>query len=179
MVGQKYGKDVLNNTLLFVAKLLNDNNIPDWFIGYGTLLGIVRENSCIDNDDDIDIIIDISNYQKVKQLLIDNNLEMEYGFGIGNNKNILKTKPSPQQNYCSIDFYMATVNKVNGNFNDTWEKVIWRGCYTEDKQLIERIWNDQKIYLPNNFIEKIVNRYGDTWETPRNVKFPVPKKPYL
>ena len=50
-------KDNLNLTLNKVADILNKNNIKDWFIGYGTLLGITRNNSCIDNDDDVDIVI--------------------------------------------------------------------------------------------------------------------------
>ena len=29
-------------------------NINNWFIAYGTLLGIVRNNNCINYDDDID-----------------------------------------------------------------------------------------------------------------------------
>ena len=53
MVGKKNDKILLNKTLLFIIKLLNDNNIKNWFIGYGTLLGIIRENSCIDGDDDV------------------------------------------------------------------------------------------------------------------------------
>lgn len=74
---------------MFIIKLLNDNNIKNWFIGYGTLLGIIRENSCIDGDDDVDIIIDKSNYDKVKQLLVENNINLEFGCSINDNTNIL------------------------------------------------------------------------------------------
>ena len=55
MAGKKLPANVLNNTLLAIIKLLNDNNINRWFVCYGTLLGLVRENSCIDNDDNITI----------------------------------------------------------------------------------------------------------------------------
>jgi len=69
MVGKKWSKQLLNDTLTFIIKLLNDNNINininNWFIAYGTLLGIVRENSCINGDDDIDIVIDNTNYEQV------------------------------------------------------------------------------------------------------------------
>ena len=109
MGGKKHDQTVLNNTLMFIIKLLHDNGINNWFIGYGTLLGIVRENSCIDGDDDVDIIIDISNYDIVKKLLIENNIEIEYGYRIGDKKNILKTKDTT--NYCSVDFYMRLLIK--------------------------------------------------------------------
>ena len=80
MAGPKNNQISLNKTLMFIIKLLNDNNIKNWFIGYGTLLGIIRENSCIDGDDDIDIIIDISNYDVVKQLLIENDFIFKMSF---------------------------------------------------------------------------------------------------
>ena len=47
----------LNNGLKQIVKDLDEYKINNWFIGYGTLLGIVINNSCINNDD-IDIIID-------------------------------------------------------------------------------------------------------------------------
>ena len=62
MVGKKQTSEKLNNTLTEIVKILNANNIANWFIGYGTLLGIVRNRACINNDDDIDILIDKENY---------------------------------------------------------------------------------------------------------------------
>lgn len=62
-------KNVLNKTLSFIVKLLNKNNVKNWFIGYGTLLGIVRDDSCIDGDDDVDIIVDKCNYNIIANLL--------------------------------------------------------------------------------------------------------------
>jgi len=79
----------------------------NWFIGYGTLLGIIRENSYIDGDDDIDIIIDKSNYNVIKQLLIEYDIEIEYGYEIGKSTNIKKKN----NEYCSVDFYMASIDE--------------------------------------------------------------------
>ena len=137
MAGKKTSKKKLNNTLMFIIKLLNDNNIKNWFIGYGTLLGIIRENSCINGDDDIDIITDESNYDIIKKLLIERNIVIEYGRKIGKRKEILKTKNN--KHYCSVDFYMASIDK-KGNFNDKWENVIWSECYNEKNELIQYIY---------------------------------------
>lgn len=164
MAGPPMNKICLNNTLLFIIKLLNTHNIKGWFIGYGTLLGIVREDSCIDGDDDVDIIINIENYDKIKQILIDNNIELEYGYGINNSKNIIKTKNT--NDYCSVDFYMATPDKY-GNYLDLWENVIWSNCYNNENKFIEYIWNDEILYLPNNYIQKLINKYGETWKIPQ------------
>ena len=223
MAGSKVNKDILNKTLSFIIKLLNDNNIKNWFIGYGTLLGIVRDNSCIDKDDDIDIIMDKNNYDIIKNLLIQHNISFQYNFNnnltrqqrnqrnqrnqqrklhqlyqlhqlhqLGqmrkfrqlrqlyqlyhpckNNKNILKTKSNNE--YCTIDFYMVNISK-NGDFNDTWEKVIWSKCYNEKNELIQHIWNEQILYLPANYEKKLINRYGKDWKIPKNTKGPKPRK---
>ena len=73
---------------------------------------------------------------------------MEYGYGIGTSRRILKTKPTDE--YSSIDFYMATINN-DGDFHDQWEKVIWSKCYNEDNELIKYIWNENVLYFPNNY----------------------------
>ena len=174
MVGSKKSKDKLNNTLLFVIDLLNNNNIKNWFVAYGTLLGIIRENSCIEGDNDIDIICNIDDYDKIKKILIDNGFIICYGYGIRKSRNILKTNES--NIYSTIDFYMAKIDD-KGNFNDNWERVVWSNCYIDkDKNLIEHTWNNKKLYLPNNYETKLKNRYGDNWKTPQNSRGPTPRK---
>ncbi len=170
--GNTNSKEKLNKTLLLIIKLLQDNKINNWFIGYGTLLGIVRENSCIDGDDDIDIICDINNYNKIKYILTNN------GFTYKNikSKYILKTEET--DTYTSVDFYMSEVDK-NGNFKDNWENVIWSNCYNDDNKLIEYKWNNSILYFPNNFENKLKNRYGNNWRKPQKTKGPMPRKKIL
>jgi len=176
MAGENNTKTILNNTLLFIIRLLNQHTIKNWILGYGTLLGMVRENSCINGDDDVDIIIDNTTYDTIKKILIDNNFEIEYGYGINTSRKILKTKPTNE--YCSIDFYMATITN-NGDFVDPWEKVIWSKCYNDENKLIQHEWNGEKLYLPNNYIQKLINRYGEDWKIPQNSKGPQPPKNIL
>ena len=176
MVGKKNNKITLNKTLMYIIKLLNDNNIMNWFIGYGTLLGIIRENSCIDGDDDSDIIIEKSNYDVVKKILIENDFKIEYGYGINKSRDILKTKEN--NDYCSVDFYMSSMDE-KGNFNDTWENVTWSECYNENNELIQHIWNENMLYLPFNYEKKLINRYGENWRIPQNNKGPTPRKTIL
>lgn len=167
MTGYYTNKESLNKTLMFIIKLLNENNFDNWFIAYGTLLGIVRENSCIENDDDIDIMIDNKHYDKLKKLLISKGLEIEYGYNIRNSKDILKTKGN--KDLVTMDFYMAKLDN-DGNFHDNWEKVTWTNCFNSENTLIEYIWNENKLYLPNNYEKKLYNRYGNDWKTPKQTK---------
>lgn len=177
MSGNNNNREKLNNTLLFILRLLNKNNITDWFIAYGTLLGIIRENSCIEGDDDIDIIIDKNHYDLLKEILINNGFKIETGFRIKNSKLILKTKDT--ESYCSVDFYMAEINKKKGMFTDHWERVIWSNCYNEENKLIEYIWNDETLYIPFDYEKKLIGRYGKDWNTPQNNKGVKPRKAIL
>jgi hypothetical protein len=49
MSGRPIDQEKLNNTLEKVCEILNKHNIHDWFISFGTLLGIIRENSRIES----------------------------------------------------------------------------------------------------------------------------------
>lgn len=179
MVGQKHSSEVLNNTLLLIIKILNDNNIKNWFIAYGTLLGMIRDNSCINGDDDIDIIIDKSNRELLKKLLIENNIQRfdkrsrRINKPTRNTMNIIKTIPNDK--FSSIDFYMADIDE-KGNFKDNWEKVTWSECYGENNELIPMKWRGNLLYIPNNAELKLQRRYGDSWKTPMNSKGPKPRK---
>ena len=133
----------------------------------------MRENSCIDGDDDIDIICDFNNYNDIKQMLTDNGFLIQIDC-IGRKKRILKTSVSDE--YSSIDLYLATVKK--GNFYDSWEKVTWTNCYINNK-LIEYQWKDEILYLPNNYEQKLINRYGDDWKIPAKSKGVQPVKTSL
>tara|TARA_B100000927_G_C16403919_1_gene444523 strand:+ start:313 stop:846 length:534 start_codon:yes stop_codon:yes gene_type:complete len=171
MVGRKETSEKLNKTLLFLITLLNNNNIKEWFVCYGTLLGLVRENSCIDNDDDIDIIIEKSNYDIVKKILIENNFKLTYNYGIGNSKYIIKTNST--SDYCSIDIYMGEYTN-NKNIKDLWNNLTINDCFldTENKTFIEKKWNGQNIYYPNNYEKILFNRYGKDWKIKQDKKIP-------
>lgn len=170
MAGSKETSEKLNKTLLFLITLLNDNNIKNWFACYGTLLGLVRENSCIDNDDDIDIIIEKSNYDIIKNILIENNFKLEYDYGIKDSKYIIKTISTSE--YSSIDIYMGDYN--NNIVKDLWNNLTIKDCFldTENKMFIEQKWNGQTIYYPNNYERILMNRYGNDWKIKKDEKIP-------
>jgi hypothetical protein len=168
---QRYAKSlqpakIINNTLVFFANLLHLHNIDNWFISYGTLLGIVRNNSCIEGDDDIDIIIDIKHYQKIMQILAINEF---YTYDVSKldkfNQQFIKTVDNDK--LCSVDFYFAEVDD-NGDFNDTWNELIWSNCFTNnnDKQFILYDWNGTVLHIPNNYETKLIKLYGENWQTP-------------
>jgi len=48
MSGRTENKEKLNHTLETIVNILHEENIEDWFIMFGTLLGIIREDGCIE-----------------------------------------------------------------------------------------------------------------------------------
>ena len=155
--GKKQNKTTLNNTLLIIADLLNKNKIKDWFIGYGTLLGIVRNNSCIENDDDIDIIINNIYTKKIIKIFIKNNFKV-YKNDLPNFLRIEKNNLAP------VDFYLCNV--IEDDFHDNHENTIWKNC----KPINYYKWNGGILNIPNNPEIKLKNRYGEDWKIPQNSK---------
>jgi phosphorylcholine metabolism protein LicD len=161
MGGQDCSTEKLNNTLQTIVKLFHEHKISDWFVIYGTLLGLVRDNSCIDGDDDIDIIANKHNYDKIKEILLKNNFKLCYEYLIDDSRDIIKTYMN--ESYASIDIYMADFNEKD--VFDKWNKLNITNCYldTEKKTFVESTWKGEKVYFPNNYIKILKNRYGETW----------------
>jgi phosphorylcholine metabolism protein LicD len=167
MAGVKQSTEKLNNTLKFIITLLINNNITNWFIGYGTLLGIVRNNSCINGDDDIDIIIDKRYTRQLVEIMVKSGFRLQYS-----RHNLVKTLHTEQ--FSSIDFYCAEYDNETKNFNDTWEKVIWSNCKLNDN-FIKKRWNGLMLNLPFNYKQKLIRRYGEDWNIPKNSKGVFPR----
>ena len=161
MAGKKTDKEKLNRTLEVVANVLHEENINDWFIFFGTLLGIVRENSCIEGDDDLDIMINCD-YQQLRNALEKKGFDfMEGHYGIKNPDTILKSHPT--QEFGSVDFYMCNVNE-SGDFYTPWHRVN----ASESKPFITKEWRSTILNLPNGYLQKIISMYGKDWEIPRS-----------
>ncbi len=152
--GNKFSNTLLNETLIKIVNILNKENIDEWFIGYGTLLGIIRNNSCIDDDDDIDIMININNTSKLDNIIDKYNLKI-----LIKKHNFMKL--SIDDNLPTIDFYLCDINN-DGDFNDTWESCIWSNC----TPIIKKDWKNIQLNMPNNPEIKLKNQYGDNWMTP-------------
>ncbi|HIB77695.1 MAG TPA: hypothetical protein EYO58_08820 [Flavobacteriales bacterium] len=184
MAGSKQTQEKLNHTLKYITVLLIQYKITNWFIGYGTLLGIIRDNACIDGDDDIDIVCDRNDFDRIHKMLKENNINVTYDYGgIQDCRFIIKTVQNDK--LTSIDFYCAEIDD-KGNFNDEWEKVIWTKCYTPNTPfdrytpfLLSIKWKDIFLPIPHNCIQKLRNRYGKKWHIPQNTKGPLPRLSYL
>lgn len=151
---EKHSSKVLNDTLYKMSNILNNENVGGWFIGYGTLLGIIRNNSCIEKDDDIDILITIKNKYLIDMIIEKYNFKMH--LKRKNFYSIYMNSNSPL-----IDFYFCEVDNV-GNYADNWENVVW----TNVNPIKKINWNNTILNIPNDYEKKLINRYGENWRTP-------------
>jgi len=157
MAGQPESAERLNKTLCWIVDLLNDRGIDNWFVSYGTLLGLIRDESCIDGDDDVDICISTEHWDDIYDPLKKKNLLTPNEYYI--RENFMCTRKT--QKYGQVDFYLCDVTE-DGDFIDTWEKVTWSSCYDGDK-LPTINFCGRKVNVPHNVIEKLSRRYGSTW----------------
>ena len=100
------------SNLVFFSKLLIN---VEYFIFFGTLFGITRENRLIDGDDDIDFYINHKNRdQLIKDLKI-NNIKVDLSLSVNQNKNFLQVKRVMQNEILITDFYFYE-SDVEKNF---------------------------------------------------------------
>ena len=64
MAGIKKSREKLTNLYKYVLDHFLDTQIQ-FILFYGSLLGYIRENNFIENDDDVDVIVDKKDYDKV------------------------------------------------------------------------------------------------------------------
>ena len=143
MSGVKSDVTTLNNTLRFACSMLHtDMPGTHWFVTYGTLLGVVRDKSCITGDDDIDIMI-CCDYEKLSKIVCSYGLESDVHtlsqWGVSKRKHIVKTLPVQELNLASIDFYICESIEP-GTFYNPWEKDTWVECFIPGtEKLVETV----------------------------------------
>ena len=154
--------------LKLVSEVLKDF---DFFIFYGTLLGITRSNNILKGDDDVGFFIDIELKEKILEkisllnhLQINKKVENKYFIQFINNKYDTKT---------FIDFYFFINDKKKDYIV---EKHNWLSSIDIEehslhipKSFIFPIKKSEKfnyIKLPNKQNELCEFLYGKSWQTP-------------
>ncbi|HUY01495.1 MAG TPA: LicD family protein [Candidatus Deferrimicrobium sp.] len=162
MVGLKKTKDQLKEIFKRVTDLLNKYKI-NFFVFYGTLLGIIRSNDLIDNDDDVDILVHISDQQKVK-ILEDGHLievrELKYDHQ-GEVHSMIQLYFKNDLGPCDIYFYEERDHLIYIR----WDfGLIYDTC--DIFPLISKQFLDRNILIPKNSEKILRETYGEKWKIP-------------
>jgi len=153
--------------LLSVSSLIKDKNI-EYFIFYGTLLGIIRENNIIKGDDDIDFMVN----HKSKKLLL-KKMKLNKTFKINkkvSNEYFIQFIKKNKKLKTFIDFYFYTKNKKKDYIIDRHN---WLGNIKDKRfalhfptKMIFPIIKNKKFNMPKKPKSACIYIYGKTWSTP-------------
>lgn len=157
-----------NKNLIIISKILNKNGI-EFFPFYGTLLGLVREDSCIDGDDDIDLMVSYNDRGKIYEIMS--------GLGMKNTdggRNFLQFTYKIKDQPVIADFYLfeETEEYLIEKWNFFGREMDERYNVHFDKNkifpLIKKEWKGIDLRIPNNSEFIIEYCYGKEWRQKRN-----------
>jgi phosphorylcholine metabolism protein LicD len=154
-------RNIRETALKNAIEILNNNKI-EYFVCYGSLLGIIREGRLLEFDDDIDILVHENDYERAYNL-------------INNKYTLIRTDPDFCQGYIhegKIELYKYIKDATK--IIDKWTT---RGKLqgTFDKDMIYPIRNTYvstlKIYVnvPNK-PEKVLEKLYSNWRVPTRDK---------
>lgn len=150
-------------------------NVP-LHIDYGTLLGIVRENDLIEWDDDVDLAADVIHAQSVQDFLlrtvskIDDRVDWHIRRDIDQNGRIIFFSLTFQakEGYHFKPF--ATSIAMKGVEDGKAVKLKSFGAWFTPAHhlhdLDSLLWEDTRIFVPNDYDGYLKFTYGD-WHTPK------------
>ena len=157
------------SNLVFFSKLLIN---VEYFIFFGTLLGITRENRLIDGDDDIDFYINHKNRDQLINDLKINNIEVDLSLSVNKNKNFLQVKRVIQNEILITDFYFYESDVEKNFIIEKWN--FEGGTNDESKHLripktfiypLKKIsFKDTVLCIPNEKELICEFLYGRNWD---------------
>jgi len=162
MTGKKHTTKELIELYKVIMDFLKDADIT-FILFYGSLLGYHRDANFIENDDDIDVLIHRTDFDKLR-LYIQNNIDKYPNITSNNN-----TYYYILQLWCSdkgpFDIYP---------FEDhSTEHILikWDGDLLYKKTDIYPIniinWHGYNIGIPNNTESILLETYGNNWRVPQ------------
>ena len=104
--------------LIYIANFLAEKKIP-YFIFFGTLLGITRDNDIIKNDDDVDIYINLKDRERVISVLNETYFKIDYNSTENKSDFFLQlTKKFDENNVSYVELYFY--EELDHHIVDRW-----------------------------------------------------------
>lgn len=145
-IDKKYNAQNLKEVLLLLEGL-------DYFVFYGTLLGLVREGDILENDDDIDILVDRKHLAELIERFDKHNGALTFDNNPNNYSDHFKQATCMRDNVMTYaDFYIFDSEIKPGSIVDRWN---FHGSWADP---------NMHIIIPNDIIYPIETksdkRYG-------------------
>jgi hypothetical protein len=156
------------SNLIFFVKLFND---IEYFIFFGTLLGITREKKLIDGDDDIDFYVNLNDRDQLIHKLKQENVEVDLTLSVNKNKHFLQVKRNINNKILIADFYFYETDIEKNHIIERWN--FEGGTHIESKYLrIPKVFiyplkkvkfNSEDVVLPKENELLCEFLYGRNW----------------
>ncbi len=153
-MGQRFSSKELQDAMDKVIRLFEQENV-EYALAYGTLLGIIRDNHPIDNDDDVDLFIPPDQWEKALEI-------MERHFS---SKPHLMIEPYFRDfmvNNVQVDLYK--LNNFEDRTIDCWNTRVFL------KQDMYPFSQFNQYSVPKDPEKLLVHVYGEDWRVPRGGK---------
>lgn len=137
------------------SELMKTKNI-NFTLGYGTLLGAIRENGFISHDEDIDLCLKWSEWNSFKNSLFD---LRQCGFELVRYDERGFISIMRNQDYIDLYFYKP----VDNCYSECCGNVI-KNNWLDDTITYELYGNNYNI--PRQYLEVLEIEYGKDWKTP-------------
>lgn len=175
--------DNLFNQMVELKNLLNECGVK-WCLSHGTVLGIIRENSLLAHDDDVDIALFPSTNLEVFKKGFETIRQEMRALGyfvppVGNHKEPINSKNNMPY-YDEV--FLRDGEKLEGWIFEKKEDYYiydFPRCGNDLKhpskyydKLQEYEWRNEKFFIPNHIDEWLVMMYGPTWNIEdKNAKY--------
>ncbi len=172
--------DFAKRIIIFLHKKAKEQNIP-LYSDYGTLLGIIRDNKLIPWDDDIDFAIDLTHYEKIEELILENINKIDTNVKWTINKLIdvnntplgltITFKTLENKKYKEFEISIACKGNIDGKATKLSSLGQWYTPFEYTQTLNYILWENSYIAIPNNVDKYLSFVYGE-WKTPKkNLSF--------
>jgi len=170
---QAVSQETNRANLRYTANLLNSAGI-EWFIFFGTLLGLTRDNDVIKGDDDIDIYVDSRSRTRLIELLDQQGLVLDLTRKPNHTLHFLQIARTIEDEAGLIDFYFFDGEAKPNILIDRWN---FLQKYTQSAKAIHvpkefalpierKLFWDTEINFPQKPRELCRWLYGEGWERP-------------
>jgi hypothetical protein len=149
------------NHLVEISKVITnifEKSDIDYFAFFGTLLGIIRDNLYIPWDTDIDLILNISDKDKVIKILSENKIFDRYFVEIDENK-ITINYSTINKSHLDLFFFNIKNNKLNFIDKDLFDSIDFNLEYFYPIKY--DTFESFSIRIPNNPEIILNNLYGE------------------
>ena len=114
---QKITQDEAFKNLCYFTNLIED---LEYFIFFGTLLGLTREKNIIEGDDDIDFYVNIKHRKDLINILRANSSNVDENLHVNRDQSFLQTIRAYQNKVYLVDFYFYDADTDENFIIEKW-----------------------------------------------------------